>query len=267
MPFTIDQGRYRIQGGAKRNGLYARIHALRYTTIMPFETDDRVICFAHRGASGYEPENTLRSFSRALELGARWIELDLRIVEDELVVFHDRTLSRRAGVGGVVEKQKLDRIRVLDVGRGEKIPLLAEVLNVIKGRARAQLELKGRGTGEKAAHYLNNLLSAGWAPDTFLVSSFDHEEILEFIKHAPSIPVGLLCYGFPLHTIAMAQAIRAYSVHLNLEAVTAQRVTTIQAAGFRVFVYTVNEPADIAAMKALGVDGIFSDFPDRVLNN
>jgi glycerophosphoryl diester phosphodiesterase len=64
----------------------------------------------------------------------------------------------------------------------------------------------------------------------------------------------------------MAQAIQAYSVHLNLEAVSPKRVQAIHEAGFKVLVYTVNEPSDIAAMKALGVDGLFSDFPDRVLN-
>jgi glycerophosphoryl diester phosphodiesterase len=140
------------------------------------------------------------------------------------------------------------------------------VLSLIKGHARAQVELKGHGTGEKTAHYLNNLISMGWAPDTFLVSSFDHEEILEFIKHAPTIPVALLLYGYPLHTIPMAQAIQAYSVHLHLDTVTPKRVATLQEAGFKVFVYTVNEPPDIAAMRGIGVDGVFSDFPDRVIS-
>lgn len=230
------------------------------------ESDENFICLAHRGASGYEPENTLRSFSKALELGARWIEFDLRLVEDELVVFHDRTLSRRASVSGVVEHQKLSTLRTLDVGKGEQIPLFSEVLSLIRGAARAQVELKGHGTGEKTAHYLNNLLSMGWAPDTFLISSFDHDEILEFIKHAPTIPVALLLYGYPLHAIPMAQAIKAYSVHLHLDTVTPRRVSTLHEAGFKVFVYTVNDPADIAAMRSIGVDGVFSDFPDRVLN-
>ena len=233
---------------------------------MPLQSDDPFICLAHRGASGYEPENTLRSFSKALELGARWIEFDLRIVEDELVVFHDRTLSRRAGVPGVVEKQKLSVLRTLDVGKGEKIPFFSEALSLIKGKARAQIELKGPGTGEKTAHYLNNLISMGWAPDTFLVSSFDHEEILDFIKHAPTIPVALLLYGYPLHTSPMAQAIQAYSIHLHLDTVTQKRIGILHEAGFKVFVYTVNDPSDIAVMRRIGVDGVFSDFPDRVIN-
>lgn len=223
-------------------------------------------CFAHRGASGYEPENTLRSFSKALELGAQWVELDIRVVEEELIVFHDRTLKRRANIEGIVEKQSLHAIRALDVGHGERIPLLSEVLDLIKGRARAQIELKGRDSGIPVAHYLNSLLSRGWSPDSFLVSSFDHEEVLDLHKIAPTIPVGVLLYGYPLNTIELARSVDAFSIHLNLEAVTPKRVKTLKEAGFKVFVYTVNDQADIQAMRAIGVDGIFSDFPDRALS-
>lgn len=232
---------------------------------MPIQTEPSFICLAHRGASGYEPENTLRSFSRALELGARWIEFDVRVVDEELILFHDRTLTRRAGVGGIVEKQSLQELRKLDVGQGERIPLLSEVMALIKGRCRAQVELKGRGTGVRTGEYLNNLVSMGWAPDTFLVSSFDYEELSEFIRQAPTIPVGLLLYGYPANAIEMAQAVKAYSVHLHLETVTPKRVSALHSHGFKVFVYTVNDPSDIQAMRAIGVDGVFSDFPDRVL--
>lgn len=231
---------------------------------MPSQTEPSFICLAHRGASGYEPENTLRSFSKALELGARWIEFDVRVVDEELIVFHDRTLNRRAGVGGIVEKQSLEELRKLDVGKGERIPLLSEVMALIKGHSRAQIELKGRGTGVRTGEYLNNLVSMGWAPDTFLVSSFDHEEISDFIKQAPTIPVGLLLYGYPANAVEIAQDIKAYSVHLHLETVTPKRVSTLHSLGFKVFVYTVNEIPDIQAMRAIGVDGVFSDFPDRV---
>lgn len=232
---------------------------------MSLPATDHFICFAHRGASGTHPENTLLSFARALELGARWIELDLRAVEGELIVFHDRTTTRRAGVGGIVEKQSLATLRTLNVGEGERIPLFSEVLTLVQGRARLQIELKGRGTGELTARYLNDLITKGWAADTFLVSSFDHEEISTFSQLAPNIPVGLLLYGYPLNAVGMARALKAYSVHLHLETVTPKRVGALHEAGFKVFVYTVNDPSDIAAMRSIGVDGVFSDFPDRVL--
>jgi len=226
-----------------------------------------MICFAHRGASGYEPENTLRSFSKALELGASWIECDVRKVEDTLIVFHDRTLSRLTGTSGWVGNETVASMRALKVKGTEQIPLLSEVLSLIKGRARAQLELKGAGSGEALARYLTGIIGEGWAADSFLVSSFDHEELTAFKRSCPSVPIGILLYGYPINTPEIAKAIGAYSVHIDLETVTPKRVGALHERGFKVFVYTVNEPADIAAMKAIGVDGVFSDFPDRVLKS
>ena len=218
------------------------------------------------GASGYEPENTLKSFSKALELGANWVEFDVRTVEDELIVFHDRTLTRLTGALGSVRRQTLASIRALKVKETEPIPLLSEVMALLKGRARAQLELKGEGTGERTARYLTTLISEGWAPDSFLVSSFDHEELAAFKRSCPNVAIGILLYGYPINTPEISRALGAYSVHLDIETVTPKRVSTLHEHGFKVFVYTANEPSDIAAMRAIGVDGVFSDFPDRVLS-
>ena len=232
---------------------------------MALSAPAHMICFAHRGASGYEPENTLRSFSKALELGATWIECDVRKVEEELVVFHDRTLSRLTGTSGWVGNQTVASLRALKVKGTEQIPFLSEVLTLIRGKARAQLELKGAGSGELLARYLTTLLEEGWKGDSFLVSSFDHEELATFKRFCPAVPIGILLYGYPMNTPHIAQSLGAYSVHLDLETVTPKRVGTLHELGFKVFVYTVNEPADISAMRAVGVDGVFSDYPDRII--
>jgi glycerophosphoryl diester phosphodiesterase len=232
---------------------------------MPLSSPANLICFAHRGASGYEPENTMRSFTRALELGATWIECDIRVVEDELVVFHDRTLERLTGTSGKLGHLDLGTLRTLKVKGTEPIPLLSEVVELLHTKAYLQLELKGPGTGERVGRYLTSLLKSGWHSDAFLVSSFDHEELAAFKNVAPSIPIGVLLYGYPINTPELAKALGAYSVHLNLETITPKRVSTLHQAGFKVFVYTVNDPADIEAMRVVGVDGVFSDFPDRVL--
>jgi glycerophosphoryl diester phosphodiesterase len=232
---------------------------------MPLAAPANLICFAHRGASGYEPENTIRSFTRALELGATWMECDVRAVGDELVVFHDRTLSRLTGSPGQVADLDLATLRSLKVRGSEPVPLLSEVVELVRGRANLQLELKGAGTGERTGRYLNALLEKNWRADSFLVSSFDHEELLACKKVAPSIPLGVLLYGYPINTPEIARAIGAYSVHLNLEMITPKRVSTLHQAGLKVFVYTVNELSDIQAMRSVGVDGVFSDFPDRVI--
>lgn len=223
------------------------------------------ICLAHRGASGYEPENTLRSFTKALELGAPWVEFDVRIVEGQAIVFHDRTLDRMAQCPGVVEKQTLATIRSLLLPKGEKIPLLTETLDLLRGRASAQIELKGPGSGSIVGDVLLQSLSDGWSRESILVSSFDQDELLAFKKKAPEIPLGLLTYGYPLNCIEIAKRLGAYSVHLHIDSVRSSRIQDLHGAGLKVFVYTVNDPADIRSLKGLGVDGIFSDFPDRVL--
>ena len=80
------------------------------------------------------------------------------------------------------------------------------------------------------------------------------------------VPIGILLYGYPINTPDIARVLGAYSVHLDVDTVTPKRVGTLHELGFKVFVYTVNEPNDIAAMRAIGVDGVFSDYPDRVLS-
>lgn len=221
-------------------------------------------CFAHRGASGYEPENTLRSFRSALELGAKWLELDVRVVEGVAVVFHDRTLSRRTGQSGVVERQSLSLIRSLDAGKGEHIPLLSEVIELARGRASLQVELKGAGTVPAVVKLLSDAISHGSSPLSFLVSSFEYVEVEQFKAALPEVPVGLLLHGYPRDPVRLAQAISAVSVHLNLDAVTPKRVAELHHARLKVFAYTVNDPGDLAAVKAAGVDGVFTDFPDRI---
>lgn len=208
----------------------------------------------------------MRSFRKAVELGARWIECDARVVEGKAVIFHDRTLKRMTGESGIVASQSLERIKSLSLPHGEKIPFLAEVLQEFKTLASLQIELKGADSGLTVALELLKALEHGWTNQSLLVSSFDYEELKAFHHAAPSIPIGLLTYGYPLQCIEIAREFGAFSVHLHLDSVSAKRVRDLRSAGFKVFVYTVNEPSDITLMHTLGVDGVFSDFPDRVLH-
>lgn len=245
---------------------------LRFTTGIPHHGGHRMdtasfspfTIFAHRGASGLEPENTLRSFRRAIELGAEWVELDVRLVEGTPVVFHDRTLSRRTGKSGVVESQSLHFLRSLDVGLGEQIPTLAEALELLHGRAHSQIELKGPGCAQAVAQLLGRAISEGAAPDSFLVSSFDSEQTLLCKRLLPEVPVACLTYGYPQRPIELAASLSAVSFHFNIDAVTPQRVRELKAAGLKVFVYTVNSDADLQFVLKAGVDGVFTDFPGRI---
>ena len=101
-----------------------------------------MIAIGHRGAMGHEPENTIRSVRKALELGASWVEVDVYPVEGELVVIHDDRLERTTNGRGYVVEQSLDSLRSLDAGKGEKIPLLREVFDAVDHRAGVNVQFQ-----------------------------------------------------------------------------------------------------------------------------
>jgi glycerophosphoryl diester phosphodiesterase len=225
-----------------------------------------ILRIGHRGAMGYEPENTLRSFRRALDLGCHMVELDVhRCRTGELVVIHDDTLERTTSGTGPVREKSLEELRMLDAGKGEKIPLLEEVLDEIGGRARVNIELKGYGTARPLAHLIERLRrEQGWKDESLLVSSFDHEELSAFRKLDPLTPVGILFKELPAGLFDFAFQLSACSFNPLFRIVDAGFVERSHREGFQVFVWTVNEPGDIDRMKALQVDGICSNYPDRI---
>jgi glycerophosphoryl diester phosphodiesterase len=227
--------------------------------------NDSFTVFAHRGASGYVTENTIESFTRAIELGATWIECDARAVEGRAIIFHDRNLNRMSGVNQLVAKQSLSQLQSIELKGGGRIPLLERVIQVVDGRAGLQIELKGTGAASVVATDLKRALSAGLGAERLLVSSFDHQELYRFKQMIPEVRLGLLVYGYPLNCLGIARRLGVFSVHLNVEYVTAERVNQLKKAGYKVYVYTVNDSDELKALSALGIDGVFSDFPDRIL--
>ena len=221
-----------------------------------------MLCIGHRGACGHEPENTLRSVRRALELGAHGIEVDVRVVDDELVVIHDATLNRTTNGRGYIARRSFIELRGLDAGGGERIPTLREVFDTVNRRAFINVELKGRRTAGLVCALIDEFVGAsGWSYDDFLVSSFHRRELAQI--NSPRIRIGLLftrpspLYYFP------ARKLHAWSVNVALRYVSRSFVEDAHRRGLKVFVYTVNEPADISRMRAMGVDGIFTDYPER----
>lgn len=223
--------------------------------------------FAHRGAKGYQPENTLAAFAKALELGAKWIELDVYAVADELIVFHDDCLERTTNGSGYVAESSLEYLRSLDAGKGERIPFLTEVFDLVDAKAGINIELKGPGTAPLVAQQLSRLLdSAQWQRDHFIVSSYDRDALLEFSAKIPQVRVGALTSFIPPGYAEFSEAVNAWSVHASLECVNREFIDDAHRRGKKLFVYTVNRPDDYACMRAMGVDGVFSDYPDRFID-
>jgi glycerophosphoryl diester phosphodiesterase len=222
-----------------------------------------MIFIAHRGASGHEPENTLRSIGKALEMGARWIEIDVYAVEGKLVVIHDEQLERTTSGHGLVTDRSLEYLRTLDAGKGERIPLLREVLDLIGPRAALNVELKGPGAAGPLATVLAGYIQGrGWSRDRLLVSSFQVDELVRFKQDELSIPLGLLVSGFPVRAVRKAVQLGASSIHVGLRYVSAGFVDRAHRQGLKVLVFTVNKASDVRRMQDMGVDGLFTDYPE-----
>lgn len=230
---------------------------------MPTTTDTKPIIFAHRGASGYEPENTIRSFRRALELGANWIELDVQLADRSVWVFHDRLLYRRANVNQPLAELSKDEIQALDVGLREKIPLLTEVLDLVLGKASINIEIKGLGVVPELVKILQTALANGWSADQFLISSFDSSQTALCKKLLPEVSTALLVYGFPNSIVEQAKLLGACTVNINIDFLTPERVQLLKDAGLAVNVYTANSEIEWKILRNLQVDGVFSDYPDK----
>ena len=220
-------------------------------------------CIGHRGAAGHEPENTLRWIRRALELGADGIEIDVRFIDGELIVLHDDRLERTTNGRGRIARQRFAHLRTLDAGKGERIPTLREVFEAVDRRAFVNVELKGRRTAGPVQALIREFLDReGWRPEHFLVSSFHRRELRALGD--PRIRIGLLLTKpTPLYHVS-ARRVRAWSVHPGARFTTKPFVVHAHQRGLKVMPYTANTVAEIARLRALGVDGVFTDFPERV---
>jgi glycerophosphoryl diester phosphodiesterase len=226
----------------------------------------KLFCFGHRGARGHEPENTVRSVRRALELGAEGIEVDVHFADGQLVVIHDDTLERTTNGRGRVAGKSFAYLRSLDAGSGERIPTLTEIFNAVNRRAIINVELKGPHTAAPVAALITEYVNRrGWRFSDFLVSSFDHARLREARQLCPDIRLGALIMKAPRGLAKFAETLGAWSLNIDKRLVTPKLVADAQGRGLKVFVFTINRPGEIARMKTLGVDGVFSDFPERVV--
>lgn len=222
----------------------------------------------HRGACGYEPENTLRSIRKALELNVDMIECDVYLLPSgELVVMHDYRVDRTTNGSGQVQQYDYAALRLLDAGQGEKVPTLQEVLDVINGKVKINIELKGPHTALPVAEVIGSYLQKPrWSQDCFLVSSFDHHELKRFKKVQPHTDIAALEHTIPLSYAAFPEALGAVAVVANHEFLSQEYVDDAHRRGLEIYVYTVNFADDAQRMVELGVDGIFSNYPDSIRN-
>ncbi len=225
------------------------------------------LVIGHRGAMGHETENTIASVDKALELGVDMIEIDVfRIRSGEIVVFHDDRVDRLTNGVGSIEAYNVVYARNLIVKGNHRIPFLQEVLQTVDKKAMLNIELKGANTADRVNFIIENYIkNHGWTLDQFLISSFNWEELKVMRQLNPEIPIAVLIEQDPLDAIDIANELNAVAINPYYKMLSAAKVKQIHNAGFKVYTWTVNEPADILQMKKIGVDGIFSDYPERLI--
>ncbi len=225
------------------------------------------LLIGHRGAMGLYPENTLMSFRAAL--GYRevsMVELDVYCLPTgELVVIHDDKLDRTTDGTGYVMEKAFSYIRSLDAGKGERVPTLDEVLDLVDRKAQVNIELKGEHTAEAVAVVIRQRLAKGWKPGDFLVSSFNHIELARFKAGMPEIRIGVLLVGIPLGYAKYAADMGAYSINPSNEFIDQEFVDDAHRRGLNVYCWTLKDADEIRRMARLGVDGIFVNDPGMAM--
>ncbi|MFB2872120.1 glycerophosphodiester phosphodiesterase [Aeromonas jandaei] len=221
---------------------------------------------AHRGASGLAPENTLKAMAKALELGVTAIEIDVQAADGELWVFHDRRLERCTNGKGVLTEQSRSYLEQLDAGEGEIIPTLWQVMSLIDGSCELHIELKGANTADAVAALTKRAENElDFTANQWVVSSFHHPELARFATLRPDIRIGALTANLPLELAHFAEKLGAWSINCDVDFIDAALVDDAHRRGLKVLVYTVDHLADQQLLAAMGVDGIFTNRPDRFL--
>ena len=239
---------------------------LTLITVLSCNKNTKVMIIGHRGAMGHIAENTIPSIKKAMELGVDGIEIDIfRCKTGELVVFHDEKLDRLTNSSGFIESLELDSIKNILVLDKYRIPTLEEVLQLIDGQVKLNIELKGYETASPTNHLINQYINkGGWTDDKFIISSFKWDELEKFRSINKIVSIAILTEFDPIEAIPIAKKLDALAINPNYKSLNEDNINEIHANGFKIFSYTINEFSDIKRMIELGVDAIITDYPERV---
>lgn len=230
------------------------------------------LVFGHRGASGHAPMNTMAAFRLAREMGAAGVELDVhRSADGHAVIVHDFSVDATTDGSGLVASMTLAQLRELDAGswfgeafRGEKIPTLDEVFEELGRDWLINVEIKSvSAETDGVEQVVADCIVRHGMQDHVIVSSFNPAALWRFRALQPATAVGFLTTPGLLTDIGADFTYEAE--HPQHETITAEIVQNVHQAGRVINTWTVNEPSDALRLRAMGVNGIISDFPDRIL--
>ena len=225
---------------------------------------NKILKIAHRGASGYAPENTLAAFQKAIELGADMIEFDVSLTKDKrLIVMHDLSVDRTTNGQGFIRDLTLKQIKKLKTENGEEVPTLEEVLDGFGQKIDLNIELKSKNIAELVVP----LIQKKGLISRVLISSFFHDEVKKVKEIDPNIKTAILLFGVPVKPENLVDWVikaKADGANLEYEFVTKDYIDALHKNNFFINIFTVNDPREITLMKEMGVDGIISNYPDRI---
>jgi len=229
---------------------------------------NKPLVIGHRGAMGYETENTLASIKKALELNVDGIEIDVfKCKSGEIVVFHDDELERLTDGKGPIEEKTFAELQSLTVNGGHQIPLLKDILNLVNGQCLVNIELKGSDTANNVSKIINKYLEFDmFAEEDIIISSFNWEELESFHKKNKNISVGVLTDldQDPLEALQLAKKLKAKTIHAEGTTLTEGIVKNFKKRGLKVIAWFEKEPKSYKNILDLRVHGIITDCPDKV---
>lgn len=218
----------------------------------------------HRGAAGYEPENTIASFQKAIALGCDRTELDVRVSKDkQLIVFHDEDVSRVTESKGLVRELLFKELHQLRVYKDGKIPLLKQVVALCRDNIDLQIELKVAGT----ARGVNDIITYADVCDSVVISSFDGSLLREMNAVNPRLKLCLLCKPHDKDWLGSIERSTVDMVGLKGGVITVNDVVKAHDAGKKVYAYHVGSGALGKKLIRFGVDDIGTDFPKLFLSD
>lgn len=232
--------------------------------------------FAHRGASGYCPENTIPAFKRGLEDGAKAVEFDVQLTSDEeLVIIHDYTVDRTTNGSGKVCDLTLEEIKSLDAGgwyahefSGVRIPTLRELFEFFPRGILMNIEIKNVITDTRnIEHPIVDLIREYDRYNDVIISSFNHRTLKKIKKVDEKIRVGILTYSYYINFGKYLEnnGFETYSVHPAAEFVDQKFIKEMKSKKLKIYTYTVNDAKTADELRNMGVDGIITNYPDVVM--
>jgi glycerophosphoryl diester phosphodiesterase len=245
--------------------------------ISGFKTVPGFFNIAHRGASHYAPENTFAAFELAEKMGADMIELDVTLTRDHVpVVIHDSDLKRTTDGSGPITNFLEREIAELDAGswfspefQGSKIPILEDVLAWAKGRILLNIEIKKEAfridERDRITGLIHELIESAEATDKVIVSSFSDEALKDFRNLSPDTATAYLMNPYsisPKKTLRMLTEIGAEGLNLQPYQMSSRLMSFAGKERLPVWVYTVNDAADMIRVIKKGGSGIFTNRPE-----